>query len=203
MARVLASLLMLALFGFASPPARAAADPAVQQPIDALYGALLEVMKAGNSMTFADREKKLDPVVRRALDLPYMAQFVIGGRWKDLSQEQKDRFVDAFSRNAVATYASRFNGFSGEKFVVLDQSAVAGEKIRLQTRLEIPNKEPVTLDYIMHQTAPAEWRAVDVYYGPASQLATSRSDYSGTLQSKGIDGLIAALESKTKQLAGP
>jgi phospholipid transport system substrate-binding protein len=202
MARVLASLLIVALVGFATPPARAAGDPAVQQPIEALYDSLLEVMKAGKSMSFADRVKKLDPVVRRAIDLPYMAQFVVGRRWKDLTQEQKDRFVDAFSRNAVATYANRFSGYGGEKFVILDQLPGDGGKVRLRTRLEIPDKEPVTLDYLMHQTAPGEWRAADVYYGPASQLATSRSDYSSTLQGKGIDGLIAALEMKTRQLGG-
>ena len=93
MARLLASLLLVALVGFAAPPARAADDPAVQQPIDQLHAALLEAMKAGKSMSFADREKKLDPVVRAAFDLPYMAEVSAGRYWKDMTGAQRTSFV--------------------------------------------------------------------------------------------------------------
>jgi phospholipid transport system substrate-binding protein len=203
MARLLASLLLVALVGFAAPPARAAADPAVQQPIDQLHAALLEAMKAGKSMSFADREKKLDPVIRSAFDLPYMAEVSAGRYWKDMTAAQRSSFVAAFSDMSVATYASRFNGYGGEAFETLGQDKGPRDTIWQRTRLNIPNKDPVSLNYLMHKTGPTEWKAVDVYLaGSVSEMATRRAEYASVLRSQGVDGLIAALQSKTKQLAG-
>jgi phospholipid transport system substrate-binding protein len=203
MARLLASLLLVALVGVASPPAGAAGDPAVQQPIDALHAALLETMKAGSSLSFADREKKLDPVVRAAFDLSYMAEVATGQYWKEMTDAQRSQFVAAFSEMSVATYASRFKDFGGEAFQDLGQDKGPRDTVWQRSQLNIPNKDAISLNYLMHKTGPTEWKAIDVYLaGSVSEMVTRRAEYTSVLRSQGVEGLIAALQSKAKQLRG-
>lgn len=203
MARLLASLLLVALVGIAPLSARAAPDPAVQQPVDALHAALLGAMKAGGTTSFAEREKQLDPVVRATFDLPYMAEVAAGRYWKDMTEAQRDRFVAAFSAMSVATYASRFKDFGGESFEDLDQQPGPRDTVWQRSRLNLPGKDPVTLNYLMHKTGPTDWKVIDVYLaGSVSEMATRRAEYASVLRAKGVDGLIAALENKTRQLAG-
>ena len=197
--------LLLAIVLAAPPrPARAAVgDPAAQQPIETLDDALLEVMKAGKALDFAARVRKLDPVIRSVFDLPYMAQVMAGRYWDKMTDDERTRFVETFSRWTVATYASNFNGYDGESFETLGQDDT-GKTVWVRTRLNLPGKDPVTLNYVMRRNAANAWQAADIYYnGSISEVARRRSEFQEVIAKKKVDGLIAALEEKIGQLANP
>jgi phospholipid transport system substrate-binding protein len=62
------------------------------------------------------------------------------------------------------------------------------------------NGEPVHINYLMHQSGNG-WQIADVYLnGTITELATRRSEFSGILKAQGINGLIAALNSKATSL---
>ena len=207
MSRALSLIALILAIAVATPslgatPA-APADPEVQKPIETLDAALLEVMKAGASLDFAARVQKLDPVIRGTFDLPYMAQVMAGRFWSKLTEAERARFVDAFSRWTVATYASNFKGYDGESFETLGQENT-GKTTWVRTRLNLPGKEPVSLNYVMHRNAANAWQAADIYYnGSISEVARRRSEFQEVIAAKKVDGLVAALEAKTKQLANP
>jgi phospholipid transport system substrate-binding protein len=184
--------------------ARAAVgDPAAQQPIEMLDNTLLEVMKAGASLDFAARVQKLDPVIRSVFDLPYMAQVMAGRYWDKMTDDERKRFVETFSRWTVATYASNFKGYDGESFETLGQDDT-GKTVWVRTRLNLPGKDPVTLNYVMRKNAANAWQAADIYYnGSISEVARRRSEFQEVIAKKKVDGLIAALEEKIGQLANP
>jgi phospholipid transport system substrate-binding protein len=96
----------------------------------------------------------------------------------------------------VATYASNFKSYDGERFVVDPNVETRGANRVVRTRL-IPNgKDPVSLSYLMRQ-AGSTWKAIDVYYlNTISQLAARRSEFSGILRSGGAD----ALQQKLREL---
>jgi len=198
--------LLLSAIIFSAPSQAASTadtDPAIQAPIDALNGVLLEVMKAGATLDFAAREQKLEPVIRKVFDLRFMAQRTVGQYWNEMSEADRGRFVDAFSRWTVATYASNFDGYDGETFETLgtDKST---NTVWVRTRLNLPGKDPVSLNYVMREQPNHDWQVADVFYnGSVSEITRRRSEFQGVIRAKKLDGLIAALDDKTKQLAKP
>jgi phospholipid transport system substrate-binding protein len=68
----------------------------------------------------------------------------------------------------------------------------------------VPNKDPISLNYVMHRNGDNAWQAADIYYnGSISEVARRRSEFQEVIAAKQIDGLIAMLEDKTRQLAIP
>jgi len=206
MPRALATLVLLLAMAIAAPlqaVSAAADDPAALQPIETLDNALLEAMKAGKALDFAARAQKLDPVIRSVFDLPYMAQVMAGRYWDKMTDDERNRFVDTFSRWTIATYASNFKGYDGESFETLGQDDT-GKTVWVRTRLNLPGKDPVSLNYVMRKNAANVWQAADIYYnGSISEVARRRSEFQEVIAKKKVDGLIAALEEKIGQLANP
>lgn len=180
---------------------QAADGPGPRAVIETLEEAYLGVMKQAEALGYAGRFAKLEPALERAFDFAAMARLSIGGRWKDLSPEQQKKFVETFQRLSVATYASRFTGYSGEKFEVVGEEPSTQGTVLVRTRVVIPDKDPVQLDYRLRSGA-AGWRVIDVFLdGTVSELALRRSEYSGLLDRSGFDGLIGALDARIAEMA--
>jgi phospholipid transport system substrate-binding protein len=190
-----------ALLALALAPHRAAALPASGgDAVRGFYATLLSTMKNGASLGESGRYAKLEPVVRKTFDLPLMTRLAVGPAWAGLSQAQRQQVTAAFGRYISATYADRFDTYSGEKLQVSDEEPVAAGVV-VHSRIVKANGEPVSIDYLMRRNGEA-WQISDVYLdGTISQLATQRSEFAAILQNKGIDGLIATLNRKAALLA--
>ncbi len=182
--------------------ARSQADPVVGQ-IELLHGELLDTMKQAKQLGVKGRYEKLAPVLSTTYDIASMSRIAVGQSWASLAPEQQASIVDAFTRMMVATYASRFNGFSGEKFEVVQILDQAPSDKMIKTRIVQSNGKAVALNYLMRKVGP-EWKIVDVYLdGTISELASRRAEFSSILKSGGPDALIATLKSQgDKLLAG-
>jgi phospholipid transport system substrate-binding protein len=181
MRKVLLALLFLAFV----TPSRAADAPA--GTIETLYATLLETMKNAEKLGFEGRREKIAPAIDKAYNMPLMARLSVGPQWKDLNPEQQKRFVANFRELTVSTYAARFDGFSGEKFIVEPQTQdVQGGKI-VHSKIIQSNGEPVQLNYLMRQEEGA-WKVIDVYLkGTVSELATRRAEFSSVLRRDGAE----------------
>jgi phospholipid transport system substrate-binding protein len=180
--------------------ARAAATPT--GTIHGFYDALLAVMKDGKKLGFDGRRQKLTPALNEAFDLALMTRLVVGLQWPNLSPDVQRELVAAFTEFSIATYASQFDDFSGEKFEVEPKTAPApGSDVIVKTKLIQSNGEPVQLDYLLRQEQ-SDWRIIDVFLsGTISQLAARRSEFTTILREQGAPGLIAVLKERTKALA--
>jgi len=177
-------------------------DPAASR-ISSFYGALLDTMKQAKQLGLKGRYDKLSPVLAKTYDLMSMSRIAVGPGWAALSQQQQLAIVNAFTRMTVATYASRFDGFSGEQFEVLETSdRPNGDKI-VKTRIVQSDGKTVALNYLMRRDG-ADWRIVDVYLdGTISELANRRAEFGAILKSGGTDALVGSLVKKAdKLLAG-
>jgi phospholipid transport system substrate-binding protein len=191
-------LLVLALP--AAPAAHAEPAPgSASDTVRAFYGELLDTMRNAAALGARGRYQKLEPVVQRTFDLPFMAKLSIGLAWGHFTPEQKTRAVAAFARYVTATYASRFDGYSGEQFPVLGEVKIK-HGVLVRTQIVKSNGEPVSINYVTHDNDTA-WQIRDVYLGGTiSELATQRSDFSAILRTDGVDGLIATLNKKADEL---
>ncbi len=198
---VVASTLALgALRSTAAEPGAEAPAPldeaAVRAPVERLYAALVDVMKGADELGFEGRYRALEPVVTASYDLPFMAELILGRQWEALTPEQQQRWLDAFSRFTVSTYADRFDGYGGERFEVGFVDAGTQGTALVRTTLLRTDGEPVKLDYRVRPNAGA-WRIIDVYLsGTVSELALRRSEYAGIVRREGFDALLAAVRKK-------
>ena len=186
---------VLALFS-ATPTRAAATDSGPAAQIETFYAALLDTMKQGKELGIEGRYKKLTPAIEQALDLRTMTSIAVGSTWSSIPPDKQNGLVDAFKHMTIATYASNFSSFNGERFEV-NPNVETRKALRIvRTTLVQKDKEPVSLSYLMHQTN-STWKVIDVYYqGTISQLAARRSEFSATLKSGGAD----ALQQKLREL---
>jgi len=191
------SMLMALTLLTGAPAASAAVDPIAQ--IESLDKALLDAMKSGETVGVTERSRKLAPVIESVFDLRAMTAFAVGPAWAGFSAEQQEATVAAFTRLMVASYASNFHSFGGERFEIDPTVVARGSDRIVQTRLQSPQKAPVSLVYRMHEAGGA-WRIIDVYYGAVSQLSIRRSDFAASIGSGGAAELIAHLNSLTADL---
>jgi phospholipid transport system substrate-binding protein len=164
--------------------------------ISRLNDTLLATMKSAKDLGFKGRYDKLEPVIEATYDLSFMTQYSAGRHWRQLTPEQRTKLVEAFSRLTIATYASRFNGYSGEKFRILSEKTPRKGNRLVESELIKNDGEAIKLNYLLRQTKKG-WRVIDVFLkGTISELATKRSEYSSTLANQGFDGLMAIFERK-------
>jgi phospholipid transport system substrate-binding protein len=195
---VLAAGLMACMaLGFVAGTGAAAADPA-STVIEGLNAKFIEVMKNGPKLGYTGRYKEFEPALSAAFDFADMTRVSTGQYWKGLSDADKAQLIEAFRRYSVATYASRFKDFSGERFEVLGEEPALRDSTLVKNQIVTSKGEPVRIDYLMQPGADGGMKVVDVYYKTSvSQLALQRSQFTSVLAKQGIGGLIAALNDKT------
>jgi phospholipid transport system substrate-binding protein len=191
-AGVLALLVWAAPIGVRAEPA-GGADTVV---VDALDHALLDVMRDAAKLGYQGRYGALEPVIERTFNVPLMTQLIVGPAWTSWTPEQRDAMSDAFRRFITATYARRFDGYSGEDFVI-DGARDGPNGTIVMTRLTRPHAPAVSINYLMRDNGAGVPQVVDVYLtGTISELATRRSEFGAVLQHDGYTGLLAELEKK-------
>ena len=183
---------------FVESAAALAPDP--QANVRGFYDTLLTTMKNGPTLGQSGRYARLAPVVDRLFDIPSMTRLAIGPTWATLSPAQQQQLVEAFRHYVAATYADRFDSWSGEQLRVTGERPYNADVI-VQTKIVKTNGETTTLDYLMHQNQ-GTWQISDVYLdGSISQLAIQRSEFHSILRRDGVDGLVMALNRKTDLLS--
>jgi len=190
-------LALLVAFGLFTPGW--AADPNPQDQVRSFYGVLLGTMRDGRTLGESGRYARLAPAVDRTFDIPTMTRLAIGPAWGTLSPAQQQQLVGAFAHYIAATYADRFDSYSGEQLQVTGERP-NGNDVMVQTKIAKSNGEATRLDYLMRQDQ-GSWRISDVYLdGTISQLAVHRSEFHSILQREGVDGLVTALNRKVDLL---
>ena len=177
----------------------APADPAAT-PVRAFYDSLLSVMKQAKELGIRGRYDRLSAPIRAAFDLAAMTRIAVGPEWNSCSPAEQTALVDNFTRLTIATYASRFDGYSGERFEVEPASEARATGRIVHTKLIQSNGEPIALNYLLRETG-GSWKIVDVYLtGTISELATRRSEFAAILKSGGPSALVASLQQKAEAL---
>ena len=181
----------------ASLPAPALADPApAAGVVERLHAALLDAMQRADELGYAGRRELLEPVLAASFDFAFMSRLALGSEWRRLDDVQRQRWIATFQELSLATYAARFDGFSGESFATDATEPAARDTTLVKTRLVRADDEPVHLNYRLRQDGDG-WRIIDIYLnGTVSEVALRRSEYAAVLERSGFEALVAELETK-------
>lgn len=195
-----ATLALVVLVGTAIP-AMAEDEPAAV--VARLNDALLAAMRsAEDGAGFEERYDALQPVLDDAFAFPAMARLAVGPRWNDLAPAERDRVAALFGEMSVATFAARFDGFSGERFEIVEEAPGPRGTTLVRSSLRRPADEPVGLDYLLREQEGG-WGIIDVFLNSKfSEIARQRAEFAALLRQGGAPALIAGLEAKIEELRG-
>jgi phospholipid transport system substrate-binding protein len=129
-----------------------------------------------------------------------MTRIALGPTWRELDADQRAELTELFTDMSVATYAARFDGYGGERFEILGQAPGPRDAVLVQSRIVLPDAEPIQLNYLLRQFADG-WRIIDVLLDARySELARQRAEFAAVLRDGGVPDLVATLERKIAQL---
>jgi phospholipid transport system substrate-binding protein len=197
--RTMSALLALSIaVASVAPASDAAAILAAESTINDFNGVLLDIMKRADDLGLEGRANTIAPVVNECFDLPFMARSTIGRAWKNLSQDDQQRWVETFAAYIIHNLADRFGGFSGQSFEIVGQKPASSDTLIVQTMLRRPNDDDVRLDYRMREKETG-WKVIDIYAkGQISEVALRRSEYKEILRDGDIDQLIELVSGLAK-----
>ena len=196
----LASCVVAASVVFGSRAADIAADTPTAT-ILSLQQALAAARDKPKS-TVEERYGALEPAIVKTHNLPYIAEFALRRQWPMLTDAERQRFVAAFQRLSVMTYAARFGNVAPDAFRPLEAGMPdANGRVQVKTAIKREGQPDVSLEYLLQQNGD-DWKIINIVADGVSDLALKRAEYQRLFASGGIEGLIAELERQTGRLEG-
>jgi phospholipid transport system substrate-binding protein len=198
----IASALLLGAAALFVSPARAA-DESPDALVQRISGDVLDTIKADKSIKAGEIDKIMllvDSKIMPNVNFQRMTASAVGPAWRQATPEQQKRLQDEFKILLVRTYAGALDQVNNQTVSVRPFRGSADDK-EVLVRTEIRgNGDPVQLDYRLEKT-PGEaggWKVYNLNVLGVWLVDTYRTQFAQQINSKGIDGLIAALAARNK-----
>lgn len=192
-------------------PVRAADAPTVpgpgpQQLIEKASQDLLREIDADRAALAKDPAKLralVDRILLPSFDASYSAQLVLGKHWRTATDQQRQRFVDAFVQSMMRKYGNALLEFTAQRLTILPfKGDPAEDRATVRTEVKRDNGTPVPVNYSLHAT-PQGWKAWDVTIEGISYVKNFRTDFGAEIEAKGLDAVIQRLEAEGAAPAAP
>lgn len=185
--------ILAAMIGLFSCSALAASpNDVVQAAADSLAKALdgrKDELAADADALFAVVDEILLPI----FDRRYAAQLVLGRHWRDASEQDRERFIEAFYRSLLRKYGEGILQFDQTSFEILpfrgDETADRAT-VKTVVKLEDGTEVPVNYGVVKRD---AGWLMFDVTIEGISYVRNFRTELNAEIQAKGLAAVIDRL----------
>ena len=195
-----------AVLALSAPLAARAADEAPDALVKRLSADVLDTIKADKSLQGGDINKIIalvDSKIMPNVIFQRMTAAAVGPGWRQATPAQQKRLQEEFKTLLVRTYSGALAQVSDQTITMKPLRASPEDK-DLLVRSEVVGKgEPIQLDYRLEKTPGqgAGWKIYNLNVMGVWLVETYRSQFAQEINAKGIDGLIAALESRNQRNA--
>ena len=195
-----------AVLALSAPLAAHAADEAPDALVQRLSADVLDTIKADKSLQGGDINKIIalvDSKIMPNVNFQRMTAAAVGPGWRQATPAQQKRLQEEFKTLLVRTYAGALAQVSDQTIQMKPLRASPEDK-DLLVRSEVVGKgEPIQLDYRLEKTPGqgAGWKIYNLNVMGVWLVETYRSQFAQEINAKGIDGLIASLESRNQRNA--
>jgi phospholipid transport system substrate-binding protein len=183
-------------------PVTAAAPTAT----DAVKGTIDEVLRVLGDKDLKqparseERRQLLEKVVGGRFDYQEMSRRSLGAPWNQLSEKDKQEFVDLFRTLLTNTYADRVETYSGDGVQYLNERT---EKEYAEVRTKVlSGKTEIPMDYRLLNKSN-DWRVYDVVVDGVSLVNNYRGQFSKILRTSSYPELVDQLRKKSDKLKSP
>ena len=195
-----------AVLALSAPLAAHAADEAPDALVKRLSADVLDTIKADKSLQGGDINKIIalvDSKIMPNVNFQRMTAAAVGPGWRQATPAQQKRLQEEFKTLLVRTYSGALAQVSDQTIIMKPLRASPEDK-DLLVRSEVVGKgEPIQLDYRLEKTPGqgAGWKIYNLNVMGVWLVETYRSQFAQEINAKGIDGLIASLESRNQRNA--
>ena len=147
-----------------------------------------------------ERRHLLEKVVEARFDYAEMSRRALGAPWNQLTDQQKQEFVDLFRTLLTNSYADKIETYSGEGVQYLNERT---EKEYAEVRTKVlSGKTEIPLDYRLINKAE-DWRVYDVVVDNISLVNNYRGQFTKILRASSYSDLVDQLRKKSDKLKTP
>jgi phospholipid transport system substrate-binding protein len=175
-------------------------------PTDAMKATIDEVLRIVRDKELKQPEKTeerrhlLEKVVTARFDYAEMSRRALGAPWNQLTDQQKQEFVDLFRTLLTNSYADKIETYSGEGVQYLNERT---EKEYAEVRTKVlSGKTEIPLDYRLINKAD-DWRVYDVVVDGVSLVNNYRGQFTKILRASSYSDLVDQLRKKSDKLKAP
>jgi len=193
----------------AAAPAVAAAPINTQDPTQLIQDVASNILKEldANRSAYVNNPKNVRALADKYLlpyfDTRYSAQLVLGKSWRAATEDQRARFIAAFQDSMLQNYGNALVNFTANKLKVQPGRVdPASDLATVNTTIMRDNGTTIPVIYVLHKT-PEGWKAWDVKIEGISYVKSFRDDFAAQIDQKGLDSVIARLQSGEKPAALP
>ena len=168
-------------------------NPTASNSVNILHQALLKIHK--NKITNSEFLK----IVESSYNVEKMISAIIGGRWKNISDQNKDRLQKSFRKYIAKNYISQFRKIKNPEFRNIEEKKIGGKYWLINSKLILTNEE-IKIDYLL-TFENDQWKIFDILLaGSISEIATKKSEFQKHLADGNYEVLIKKLENTKNEI---
>ncbi|WP_290871455.1 phospholipid-binding protein MlaC [Aquabacterium sp.] len=199
-----AALLTVAPASAQTAPAAATASAAAPDAfVKAITADVFATVKGDKAIQSGDVRKLIGVVDTKILpnvNFQRMTATAVGRNWRTATPEQQKKLQDEFKTLLIYTYAGAVAQIK-DQVVEFKPMRSRPEDTEVIVRTVVKGKgDPIQIDYRLEKAGEA-WKIYDVNVLGAWLVQTYQSSFAQEVNASGIDGLIAKLVERNKQLA--
>lgn len=180
-----------------------------QSPVEVIESAAEELDQAltGRRDEFAADQEALyeliDGILLPRFDTRYAAQLVLARHWRSASEEQRERFIDAFYTSMMQQYADNVLEFDMDQLEILPYRGDPSSQQRtmVRTTVQLNDGTTVPVDYVMIRR-DSGWKIFDVRIEGISYVRRYRSDVDSEVRATSLEDVIRRLQEEPEEIIG-
>lgn len=142
----------------------------------------------------------VDEILLPRFDLQFAGAYVLGKYRRTATNDQKRRFITAFYRTLIERYAEGLLDYKQTNVDFLPfKPSTKPTRAEVRTVVTLADGTKTPVDYALRQTDDG-WKVYDVTIEGISYLRNNRKLITTEIEKKGLDDLIARLESGSVDL---
>lgn len=146
--------------------------------------------------------KAVDDVVVPRFDVPYITQLVLATHYKGATPEQRTRFSESFKNMLVRAYGNAMLDNYDSIQVEWLPVRVDGEKALVNTSMSTSSGKKYLIGFRVRKVAD-DWKVFDIAVENVSLVTNFRTQLGAEIKAKGLDTVIARMESGEFTQAAP
>lgn len=182
----------------------------VKPPEETVKQAVAEIqtlLKSNHARYAADKQAYFAMVNEKIVphfDVTYIARSVLARNWKTASEEQRNRFKEAFKNMLIRSYADamleHYDSVRAEWKPT--RLAEGSNDVMVNSSLIRDGKPPISIGFAMHLVG-SEWKIYDITVENLSLVQNFRGQFNAELKRSSLDQLIQRMEGGQYSTATP
>jgi len=149
------------------------------------------------SLNDKQKENQLSDLINESVDTNWIAKFVIGKYWRQITKQQQRDFIDLYQSYLIKTYIPKFKNYGGGDIKVNKIIQQRENIFFVQAEFDDNEGQIVNIDFRVVKKNN-ELFITDIIAEGVSFIVTQRSEVGSSISNKGFEEFMKQLEELQK-----